>query len=76
MLDNSQPGLYNHLRENKIPKNVIDTYCSSMGSVHNYFPHVRFGNHSIRVLDGEGNVLERRHFFGTKLTADANDFTM
>ena len=49
----------------------IDTYRSSMGSVHNYFPHVRFGDHSIRVLDGEGNVLERRHFFGTKLTADA-----
>ncbi len=71
MLDNSQLGLYNHLRENKLPKNVIDTYRSSMGSVHNYFPHVRFGDHSIRVLDGEGNVLERRHFFGTKLTADA-----
>ena len=72
MLDNSQLGLYNHLRESKLPKNVIDTYRSSMGSVHNYFPHVRFGDHSIRVLDGEGNVLERRHFFGTKLTADAN----
>lgn len=71
MLDNSQLGLYNHLRESKLPKNVIDTYRSSMGSVHNYFPHVRFGDHSIRVLDGEGNVLERRHFFGTKLTADA-----
>lgn len=71
MLDNSQLGLYNHLRENKLPKNVIDTYRSSMGSVHNYFPHVRFGDHFIRVLDGEGNVLERRHFFGTKLTADA-----
>ena len=71
MLDNSQLGLYNHLRESKLPKNVIDTYRSSMGSVHNYFPHVRFGDHSIRVLDGEGNMLERRHFFGTKLTADA-----
>ena len=71
MLDNSQLGLCNHLRESKLPKNVIDTYRSSMGSVHNYFPHVRFGDHSIRVLDGEGNVLERRHFFGTKLTADA-----
>ena len=71
MLDNNQLGLYNHLRESKLPKNVIDTYRSSMGSVHNYFPHVRFGDHSIRVLDGEGNVLERRHFFGTKLTADA-----
>lgn len=71
MLDNSQLGLYNHLRKNKLPKNVIDTYRSSMGSVHNYFPHVRFGDHFIRVLDGEGNVLERRHFFGTKLTADA-----
>ena len=71
MLDNNQLGLYNHLRENKLPKNIIDTYRSSMGSVHNYFPHVRFGDHSIRVLDGEGNVLERRHFFGTKLTADA-----
>lgn len=71
MLDNSQLGLYNHLRESKLPKNVIDTYRSSMGSVHNYFPHVRFGDHFIRVLDEEGNVLERRHFFGTKLTADA-----
>lgn len=71
MLDKSQLGLYNHLRESKLPKNVIDKYRASMGSIPNYFPHVRFGDHFILVKDEEGNVLERRHFFGTKVTADA-----
>lgn len=71
MLDKSQLGLYNHLRENKLPKNIIDKYRASMGTIPNYFPHVRFGDHYILVKDQEGNVLERRHFFGTKVTADA-----
>lgn len=70
-LDNDQLNIYNHLKEINLPKNLIDKYRMSMMEVPYYFPHVRFGDHSIRVLDEEGNVLERRHFFGTKLTADA-----
>lgn len=70
-LDNDQLNIYNHLKEINLPKNLIDKYRMSMMEVPYYFPHVRFGDHVIRVLDEEGNVLERRHFFGTRLTADA-----
>lgn len=61
MLDNNQLGLYNHLRESKLPKNVIDTYRSSMGSVHNYFPHGHAVRKNASHSHHRGGGTPRRH---------------
>jgi predicted ABC-type ATPase len=45
-----------------IDEGVIDNFRKAVGNIHNYFPHMRYGNHYIQVKDAGGNVVYREHF--------------
>lgn len=67
-LDQSQIVSYDRLRNlEKIDPTLIDEFRTSMGNVHNYFPHSRYGNFYIQAIDpkakqGENAVKYRQHF--------------
>jgi 2'-5' RNA ligase len=68
LLDQSQIVVYDRLRNlKKIDPTLIDEFRTSLGNVHNYFPHSRYGNFYIQAIDpnakaGEVGVKYRQHF--------------
>lgn len=70
-LDADQLVVYNRLRamrEMQSDPKSIERYRTTMGRIHNYFPHVRRGTHFIRATDPQtGETLYRKHFYARLL---------
>ncbi|GAB6176749.1 hypothetical protein JCM16814_16400 [Desulfobaculum senezii] len=70
-LDNDVRKVYDRLRtmrEMQAHPGEIERYRTSMGRIHNYFPHIRRGTHYIKATDPRtGDTLYREHFFGGTL---------
>jgi N12 class adenine-specific DNA methylase len=45
-----------------IDQTVLEQMRTSMGQIHNYFPHMRYGKYFVQALDPDGNVVYREHF--------------
>lgn len=46
-----------------IDQTVIDEFRRQIGNIHNYFPHMRYGDHYIEIKDRQtGKVVYREHF--------------
>ena len=51
-LDKDLATVYNHMsRLPDIDESVLKTFRNSMGSIHNYFPHMRYGNKYLQGFD-------------------------
>ncbi len=65
-LDRSLAKAFNaQSRMKDIEDSVIERLRKSIGQIPNYFPHVRYGNWSIRGYDAEGKIVYRSHYYDT-----------
>ena len=77
-LDNDLVTVWNTMKEMEdVDEETISEYRRSLNQVQNYFPHKRYGNHYIQVINpkeidedtGKAKVLYREHFSSPKTTA-------
>lgn len=65
-LDRSLAKAFNaQSRMKDIEDSTIDKLRKSIGQIPNYFPHVRYGNWSIRGYDADGKIVYRSHYYDT-----------
>lgn len=52
------------MQELKLDAGLIDKFRTSIGTLQNYFPHMRFGDHYINVRNAEGETVYNEHVDG------------
>jgi hypothetical protein len=62
-LDKDLIAVWNWLKAHEdIDANVIDEFRNSIGKIHNYFPHIRYGKYNVTIKNTDGETVYRRHF--------------
>jgi len=62
-LDKDLSQVYNSMADMPdIEESVLQEFRRSMGTIHNYFPHMRYGKYFLQAFNEDGELVFREHF--------------